>query len=37
MDQIRSLSSAFVDNAARDGRTSSLLSNANLGSLKRKA
>jgi hemoglobin len=36
MDQIRSLSSAFVDNAARDGRTSNLLSNANLGSLKTK-
>jgi hemoglobin len=36
MDQVRSLASAFVDNAARDGRTSSLLSNANLGSLKTK-
>jgi len=36
MDQVRSLASAFVDNAARDGRTSSLLSNANLGSLKGK-
>jgi hemoglobin len=36
MDQVRSLASAFVDNSARDGRTSSLLSNANLGSLKTK-
>jgi hypothetical protein len=36
MDQVRSPASAFVDNAARDGRTSSLLSNANLGSLKTK-
>jgi hypothetical protein len=36
MDQVRSLASAFVDNAARDGRMSSLLSNANLGSLKTK-
>jgi hypothetical protein len=36
MDQVRSLASSFIDNAARDGRTSSLLSNANLGSLKSK-
>ena len=36
METVRSLSDAFVTNAASDGRTSQMLSNANLGSLKTK-
>ncbi|MGH7311165.1 MAG: hypothetical protein ACREK6_20995 [Candidatus Rokuibacteriota bacterium] len=36
MDQVRSLSDALVTNLASDSRTSSLLSNANIGALKTK-
>jgi hemoglobin len=34
MDTVRSLSDTFVNNAASDSRTSSMLSNANVGALK---
>src|SRR5262245_2583284 len=36
MDTVRSLSDAFVNNAASDSRTSNMLSNTNVGALKTK-